>query len=126
MHREQLAYQAITVMGDCLLWFQRLCGLTNVAHAPESQANNRLFFLVQLSEFGKEGRRGKKKKPASARVRSHDLSSPLQPNSDIWAVPCAEVGFGIQSERRSNPGLLCSGGDKNSVSEVGSQEEPWL
>lgn len=66
MHCEQLAYQ---VMGDCLLWFQRLCGLTNSAHALESQANNRLFFLVQLSDFGKEGRQKKKKKPhASARV----------------------------------------------------------
>lgn len=54
MHCEQLAYQ---VMGDCLLWFQHLCGLTNSAHALESQANNRLFFLVQLSDFGKEDRK---------------------------------------------------------------------
>lgn len=39
------------------------CGLTNFAHTLESHVNNRLFFLVQLSDFGKEGRKegGEKK-----------------------------------------------------------------
>lgn len=62
---EQLAYQTITVMVDCPLWFQHVCGLTNFAHTLENQVNNGLFFLVQLYDFGKEGRR---KKKASARV----------------------------------------------------------
>lgn len=57
---EQLAYQTITVMVDCPLWFQHVCGLTNFAHTLHSQVNNGLFFLVQLSDFGKEGRKKEK------------------------------------------------------------------
>lgn len=115
---EQLAYQTITVMVDCPLWFQHVCGLTNFAHTLESQVNNRLFFWVQLSDFGKEGRRRRKKK-ASARVQSHDLSSELQPSFDIrlhvqsWAL-ASRVNWGLTS-------LLCLGADKKSVSEVGSR-----
>lgn len=124
MHCEQLAYRAITVMGDCLLWFQRLCGLTNFAHALESQANNRRFFLVQLSDFGKEGRQKKRNMPlpgCEAMIYHCRFSLILisgQYHVQEWAL-ASRVNGDLTS-------LLCSGGDKNSVLEVGSQEEPWL
>lgn len=60
---EQLAYQTITVMVDWPLWFQHACGLTNSAHTLESRVNNRPFFLVQLSDLGKERTKKKKKLP---------------------------------------------------------------
>lgn len=65
MRYEQLAYQTITVLVCCLLWFQHasqdsaswcrylsVCGF-NELHTMESQTNNRPFFLFQLLDFGK-------------------------------------------------------------------------
>lgn len=96
---EQLAYQTITVMVDCPLWFQHVCGLTNFAHTLENQVNNGLFFLVQLSDFGKEGR---KKKCLCQGMKPWFIIGASAHFWYPWAVAWAELGFGIQSELRSN------------------------
>lgn len=77
MQREQLAYQTMTVMLDCPLWFQRGCGLTDFAHTLESQVNNGLFFLVQLFDFGKAGRKEEKKYARYEAMIYHRRLSPV-------------------------------------------------
>lgn len=109
---EQLAYQTITVMVDCPLWFRHVCGLTNFAHTLESHVNNRLFFWVQLSDFGKEGRKEEKNiylypLPGYEAMIYHRSFSPV-----LTSVCMCRAGPWPPEWTEALTSLLCLGADK--------------